>query len=54
MNGFVENIKIVRTYVDIVRDICYVNWLIHWQNALYLYLGRSKMSLLLQGTRVQV
>ena len=23
-----ELIDIVRTYVDIVRDICYVNWLI--------------------------
>ena len=45
---------IVRTYVDIVRDICYVNWLILWQNTLYLYLGRSKMSLLLQGTRVPI
>ena len=28
--------KKVRTYVEIVRDICYVNWLILWQNALYL------------------
>ena len=28
--------EIVRTYVRIVRDICYVNWLILWQNVLYL------------------
>ena len=35
--------EIVRTYVDIVRDICYVNWLILWQNALYLQLSRSRM-----------
>ena len=28
--------EIVRTYVRIIRDICYVNWLILWQNTLYL------------------
>ena len=37
------------TYVTI---LC--NWLILWQNALYLYLGRSKMCLILQKTRFQV
>ena len=35
-----------------VNILC--NWLILWQNALYLYLGRSKMCLILQGTRFQV
>ena len=28
--------EIVRTYVRIIRDICYVNWLILWQNTFYL------------------
>ena len=28
--------EIVRTYVRIVRHICYVNWLILWQNIVYL------------------
>ena len=28
--------EIVRTYMRIFRDICYVNWLILWQNTLYL------------------
>ena len=46
--------EFVRTYVESVRNICDVNWLIFWQNAFYLYLGRSKMDLVLQGTRVQV
>ena len=47
-------LKGVRTYLRIVRDICYVYWLILWQNALYLQLDRSRMGLILQGTRVQV
>ena len=34
------------TYVNI---LC--NWLIFWQNAFYLYLGRSRMFLILQETR---
>ena len=29
------------------------NWLILWQNAFYLYLGRSMMFLILQNTRFQ-
>ena len=37
------------TYVNI---LC--NWLILWQNALYLYLGRSRMCLILQETSFQV
>ena len=37
------------TYVAI---LC--NSLIFWQNAFYLYLGRSKMCLMLQGTRFQI
>ena len=37
------------TYVTI---LC--NWLILWQNALYLQFGRSRMCLILQKTRVQV
>ena len=46
----------VRTYVIHLLGI-YVtilcNWLILWQNALYLYLGRSKMCLILQETLFQ-
>ena len=46
----------VRTYVihllgPYVTILC--NWLIHWQNALYLYLGRSTMCLILQETVFQ-
>ena len=46
-------IEIVRTYVIhllgiYVTSLC--NWLILWQNALYLYLGRSRMCLILQET----
>ena len=45
--------KIVRTYVihllgTYVTILC--NWLILWQNAFYLYLGRSRMCLILQET----
>ena len=47
-------IGIVRTYVELVWTYVIVNWLILWQNALYLYSGRSRMCLVLQGTRVQV
>ena len=36
------------TYVTILW-----NWLIFWQNALYLYLGRSRMCLMLQETSFQ-
>ena len=35
-------------YVRLVRNICYVNWLILWQNVLYWLLGRSRMGLILQ------
>ena len=42
-------IHLLGTYVTI---LC--NWLILWQNALYLYLGRSRMCLILQETRFQV
>ena len=46
----------VRTYVIHLLGI-YVtilfNWLILWQNTLYLYLGRSKMRLILQETLFQ-
>ena len=38
-------IHLLRTYVTI---LC--NWLILWQNAFYLYLGRSRMCLILQET----
>ena len=38
-------IHLLRTYVTI---LC--NWLIFWQNALYLYLGRSRMCLIFQET----
>ena len=37
------------TYVNI---LC--NWLILWQNAIYLYLGRFMMCLMLQETRFQI
>ena len=43
----------VRTYVfHLLRTyvILLCNWLIIWQNALYLYLGRSRMCLILQET----
>ena len=48
--------EIVRTYVihllwTYVTILC--NWLILWQNALYLYLGRSRMCLILQETSSQ-
>ena len=48
--------KIVRTYVfhllgTYVNILC--NWLILWQNVLYLYFGRSRMFLILQETRFQ-
>ena len=42
-------IHLLRTYVTI---LC--NWLILWQNVLYLYLGRSRMYLILQKTLFQV
>ena len=45
--------EIVRTYVfHLLRtyDILLCNWLILWQNTLYLYLGRSRMCLILQET----
>ena len=38
------------TYVNIF----FCNWLILWQNALYLYLGRFRMCLILQETMLQV
>ena len=44
---------LVRTYVfHVLRTyvILLCNWLILWQNALYLYLGRSRMCLILQET----
>ena len=44
---------VVRTYVfHLLRTyiILLCNWLILWQNALYLYLGRSRMCLILQET----
>ena len=41
-------IHLLGTYVTI-----WCNWLIFWQNALYLYLGRSKMCLILQETLFQ-
>ena len=48
--------SIVRTYViyllgTYVTILC--NWLILWQNAFYLYLGRSRMCLILQETVFQ-
>ena len=55
-HGFPKG-EIVRTYVihllgTYVTILC--NWLILWQNALYLYLGRSRMCLILQETFFQV
>ena len=48
--------EIVRTYVisllgTYVTILC--NWVIFWQNAFYLYLGRSRMCLILQETVFQ-
>ena len=50
------NGEIVRTYVihlleTYITILC--NWLILWQNALYLYLGKSRMCLILQETMFQ-
>ena len=45
--------SIIRTYVfHMLRTYVMIlyNWLIIWQNALYLYLGRSRMCLILQET----
>ena len=42
-------IHLLRIYVTI---LC--NWLILWQNTLYLYLGRSRICLILQETLFQV
>ena len=52
-NGSLADILYVRTYVihllgTYVTILC--NWLILWQNALYLYFGRSGMCLILQET----
>ena len=52
----VRDIINVRTYVihllgTYVNILC--NWLILWQNTLYLYLGRFIMFLILQETRFQ-
>ena len=49
-------VRCFRTYVFhllglYVNILC--NWLIFWQNALYLYLGRSKMFLILQEIKFQ-
>ena len=47
---------IVRTYVIYLLGIyvtIFCNWLIFWQNAFYLYLGRSRMCLILQETLFQ-
>ena len=49
--------EIVTTYVfhmlgTYVTILC--NWLIFWQNTLYLYLSRSMVCLMLQKTRFQV
>ena len=44
----------VRTCKSCLKHVSLWNWLILWQNTLYLYLGRSRMCLILQGTRVQV
>ena len=54
-HGFPKG-EIVRTYVfhllgTYVNILC--NWLILWSNALYLYLDRSRMFLILQKTRFQ-
>ena len=48
--------QVVRTYMShllgtYVTILC--NWLILWQNALYLYLDRSRMCLILQETLFQ-
>ena len=48
--------EIIRTYVihllgTYITSLC--NWLILWQNAFYLYFGRSRMCLILQETLFQ-
>ena len=52
----VNVISVVRTYVihllGTYVTILY-NWLIFWQNTLYLYLSRSRMCLILQETVFQ-
>ena len=42
-------IHLLGTYVTILR-----NWLIFWQNTLYLYLDKSRMCLILQETLFQI
>ena len=44
------NGEIVRTYVIHLLGTYVTHWLILWQNALYLYLGKSRMCLILQET----
>ena len=54
-HGFPKG-EIVRTYVShLLRTYVTIlyNWLILWQNALYLYFGRFKMCLILQETVFQ-
>ena len=45
-NGEIVRIYVIYLLGTYVTILC--NWLIHWQNALYLYLGRSRMCLILQ------
>ena len=56
MHEWVIPMSCVRIYVIHLLGI-YVttlyNWLILWQNALYLYLGRSRIFLILQETLFQ-
>ena len=46
-----ENTYVIHLLGTYVTILC--NWLIFWQNALYLYLGRSRMCLILQETVFQ-
>ena len=50
MNTYVKTyvIHLLGTYIT---NLC--NWLIFWQNTFYLYLGRSRMYLILQETLFQ-
>ena len=54
--GWIQDTQLflpVRTYVFHLLRIYIIllcNWLILWQNALYLYLGKSRMCLILQET----
>ena len=49
-----SEIQIVRTYVDHVKNICYLELANPLTKHIWLVIGRSRMCLILQGTKVKV